>query len=65
MIFYPLKNLIFLIVENICLVINKIHMDQWKSLLDNLNLKVNITLVCQNSAEDSSCPKALLKEYKL
>ena len=26
-------------------------MDQWKSLLDNLNLKVNITLVCQDNAE--------------
>ncbi len=51
MIFYPLKNLIFLGVENICLVINKNHMDQWKELFDNLNLKVNITLVCQDNAE--------------
>ena len=63
MIFYPLKNLILLGVKNVCIVINPKHYDQWKVLLNNLELNINIELVIQDSAEGIPHALKLCEKY--
>ena len=47
MIFYPLMNLVLLGVENVCIIINRRHENQWKDLFKGLALPINISIKIQ------------------